>query len=316
MIATCGQHHEHSFNQSGKAIGLAPGNYGGRWELCAAQQRHVDQERDIMEHQVEVVTPGSTAPSVTPIQPTQNFGIHDWSLQPSVNVTGNVSTTATLMPVAPNRVIMLHGEQGVGKDTVADYLVDKHGFVKLAFADRLRAMVLQDNRFVAFELSEHMVDQIQKSGKTSYTEVRGLRLAEAVAKYGWDEAKRRYPEIRRAHGDVANQIVRPWFGDRYFTDVVLEALIADRSRNYVIPDLRREQEWLGVLAAMGREQTQCWWISRPDNPIAHDLGIKEFETWHPPRYYPLVNGHDLPELHEKIDIAMTGGGFASLEIVA
>jgi len=38
-------------------------------------------------------------------------------------------------------LIALTGAKGAGKDTVADYLVDRHGYTRLAFADALRAEV-------------------------------------------------------------------------------------------------------------------------------------------------------------------------------
>ncbi len=38
-------------------------------------------------------------------------------------------------------IIALSGAKGAGKDTVADYLVDRHGYAKLAFADALRTEI-------------------------------------------------------------------------------------------------------------------------------------------------------------------------------
>lgn len=37
-----------------------------------------------------------------------------------------------------HRIVGLHGLPGVGKDTIADYLCEHHGFFRIAFADRLK----------------------------------------------------------------------------------------------------------------------------------------------------------------------------------
>src|SRR5687768_3384285 len=41
------------------------------------------------------------------------------------------------------RIIGITGRAGSGKDTVADYLVERHGFVKIAFADPIKQMLRQ-----------------------------------------------------------------------------------------------------------------------------------------------------------------------------
>jgi hypothetical protein len=38
-------------------------------------------------------------------------------------------------------IIALSGRMGVGKDTIADYLVSNYGFVKIAFADSLKRVI-------------------------------------------------------------------------------------------------------------------------------------------------------------------------------
>lgn len=85
-------------------------------------------------------------------------------------------------------LIGLTGYAGSGKDTVARMLAEDHGFARYAFADPLRAVLLDVNPWI--------------SGNA--------RLADLVRWHGWDRAKREYHEVRRlmqAHGEAVRQHV-------------------------------------------------------------------------------------------------------------
>lgn len=66
------------------------------------------------------------------------------------------------------------GAKRSGKDTLAELLVARHGFVRLAYADSLKLFLLAVNPLVG----------------------RGMRLSDVVDLIGWDAAKER-PEVRR-----------------------------------------------------------------------------------------------------------------------
>lgn len=75
-------------------------------------------------------------------------------------------------------LIGLSGYAQTGKDTVADFLVRDHGFTRVAFADKLKAVAYDLNPFIC--------------GGPG-----GMRRLQAeVNDFGWDAAKQR-PEIRR-----------------------------------------------------------------------------------------------------------------------
>lgn len=71
------------------------------------------------------------------------------------------------------RDIALAGPAGVGKDTVAQVLVEQHGYVRVAFADALKDVLEHANPLIG-----------------------NNRLCDFVYGLGWDAAKRN-PEVRR-----------------------------------------------------------------------------------------------------------------------
>jgi hypothetical protein len=77
------------------------------------------------------------------------------------------------------RNIGIIGKARSGKDTAAQHLVAEHGFMRLAFADPLKAMALNTNPYVP----------------TGYGVT--VRLQTLIADVGWEYAKDNYPEVRR-----------------------------------------------------------------------------------------------------------------------
>lgn len=71
------------------------------------------------------------------------------------------------------------GRARSGKDTAAAFLVQKHAYTRLAFADPLKAMALSVDPFIP----------------TGYGVT--VRLQSLVADVGWEYAKDRFPEVRR-----------------------------------------------------------------------------------------------------------------------
>ncbi|QDQ12460.1 hypothetical protein FH965_19435 [Streptomyces spectabilis] len=75
------------------------------------------------------------------------------------------------------------GRAGSGKDTVAARLVQRHAFVRVAFADPLKESAMR-------------LDPIIGAEGTSYGAL-PIHLSDVVKRYGWDRAKNSYPEVRR-----------------------------------------------------------------------------------------------------------------------
>lgn len=151
------------------------------------------------------------------------------------------------------RNIALCGKARSGKDTVAAYLVAEHGYTRLAFADPLKDMALELNPFVAYVAGEQ------------------FRLAYLVERYGWDNAKDMFPEIRRVLQHMGQGVRQR---DRSFW---IRALLRDAVQvpgPTVVTDVRYPNE----LAAMQRAGFEPVRISRPGAGLSGAAGQHDSET--------------------------------------
>lgn len=126
-----------------------------------------------------------------------------------------------------NVAIGLTGYAGSGKDTTADYLVERYGFVRVAFADKLKEFAL-----------------------ASVPAVR-----ENVQEVGWHESKQR-PWIRELLQDIGTA-ARDTFGDDFW---IRQVEIPDAER-VVFTDVRypNEAEFVRNLAPV----SEVVWVQRP-----------------------------------------------------
>jgi len=80
--------------------------------------------------------------------------------------------------------LAVYGYARSGKDTIAEYLIENYGYVKIAFADPLRATMAAMNPIVDATVLDD----------GTYVP---FRYSDALAKHGYEAAKDLYPEIRR-----------------------------------------------------------------------------------------------------------------------
>jgi len=142
-----------------------------------------------------------------------------------------------LRVTGPQPLIGISGRKRAGKDTLASFLVNDHGFKRLAFADALKAIVAELNPI------------IEAFNTEAYGEAREWRLGEELRHCktdtdptGWEHAKA-MPEVRRllqAHG-VA---VRNHIGDNVWVDALMRKaswLLAE-GQPLVVTDVRFPNE--------------------------------------------------------------------------
>ncbi|AWY07629.1 deoxynucleoside monophosphate kinase [Streptomyces phage Yosif] len=132
----------------------------------------------------------------------------------------------------PTLLIGLSGYAGSGKDEAAASLV-AGGWRRDAFADRLRRCLYALNPFIP-----------------TYPDVGLVRLANLVDAYGWDRAKREFPEIRSLLQRYGTEAGREILGENIWVD----ALFADfepEAEALVITDVRFPNEAQRVSEAGG-----------------------------------------------------------------
>lgn len=123
------------------------------------------------------------------------------------------------------RLIGLSGFAGSGKDTLAQMLVEDHGFKRFAFADALKSMLYSVN---------------PKLGD-------GFTLKQTVDALGWDDAKQ-FPEVRQLLQRLGTAVcdVQPLF----WVDVTMVQVDA-WSGPAVVTDVRLVQEPAAFAARNG-----------------------------------------------------------------
>lgn len=173
--------------------------------------------------------------------------------------------------------IGVHGYAGSGKDSFADSLVENYGFVKVAFADPLRDILIDTNPMLMVE-----------DGRPVY-------LADVVATLGWNEAKALYPDVRRMMVALG-QSARGRLHARIWLDQALRA--ADGHDRVVFSDVRQLNE-AQVLAYTGTELVH---VIRPGVGPANEDEAKGL----PPSLFRYVinNDQDLTALRAKADIVI------------
>lgn len=136
------------------------------------------------------------------------------------------------------RLIGLGGALRAGKDTVADYLVEHHGFTKVGMSDPLlKAMMKLDP----------IID-------ARY----GDRFSDVINDHGYTQAKSFYPEVRRLLQVFGTEVSRDLFGEDVWVDAMKRTVLASGDK-VVVSGIRFPNEVKAIESLGG----QTWWVSRP-----------------------------------------------------
>jgi hypothetical protein len=141
--------------------------------------------------------------------------------------------------------IGLSGWARSGKDTVADYLVENHGYTRISFADPMRDALLALDPPVPY--MGHY-----------------LRLSTVIRFRGWEEAKILVPEIRELLQRFGTEVGRNMFGQNFWVNQAIEK--ASRYDKVVFSDCRYTNEADAIRDNGG----VVWRISRPEVSAVND----------------------------------------------
>lgn len=139
-------------------------------------------------------------------------------------------------------IIGLSGYAQSGKDTVANILVEKYGFIRIAFADPIRELLYEMDPPVPMGVSseKHTV------GLQNYVDI-----------YGWDEAKQN-PIVRSMLQNLGVG-ARKVFGEDFWIEQALRNVNSEDK--FVVTDVRFPNE---ADAIRDYEDSQVWRIKRPN----------------------------------------------------
>lgn len=133
-----------------------------------------------------------------------------------------------------SRILGLSGYARTGKDTVAQTLVNKYGYTRLAFGDAVRDGVYAMNPIVDFRIST----SDGRYGETSY-----LRVRDIVDAHGWDYAKDNYIEVRELLQRYGTEAGRNIHGMECWTSILDNIIASNPGKKYIITDIRFENEY-------------------------------------------------------------------------
>lgn len=144
-------------------------------------------------------------------------------------------------------LIALTGQQRAGKDSVADRLVERHGFTKISFAAPLKRILRAQDPILGFH---------------PYEPGRLVRLSEALANETEDVIKQTFPEYRRLLEKLGTEGIRAIDDEFWVRAAIAEAEAIGGP--CVFPDARFQNEVDAIRDAAGWElYAEAWHIVRP-----------------------------------------------------
>jgi hypothetical protein len=137
-------------------------------------------------------------------------------------------------------IIGLSGYAQSGKDTIANHLVEHHGFTRVAFADPMREAL--------YALNPRIND---------IPELSGVSLQWLVDRMGWDFVKVDSPETRELLQRFGTEVGRKLWGENFWVDKAMDKI--NNLDKVVVTDVRFPNEYDAIKNANG----YMWRVEKP-----------------------------------------------------
>jgi hypothetical protein len=146
-------------------------------------------------------------------------------------------------------LIALTGAARAGKDSVADRLVERHGFTKISFAAPLKRILRAQDPIIGFH---------------PYRKGELVRLSEALANESEDAVKRNFPEYRRLMEHLGTEGIREE-DENFFVDKAFDLIDNWVDGRFVFADGRLPNEIDSVKDAgqFAGNIAEAWHVVRP-----------------------------------------------------
>ncbi len=176
------------------------------------------------------------------------------------------------------KIVGLAGFARTGKDTIADELIDVHGFTKISFASPMRWALEALNPIIRYDLGSY------------------VRLQDVIKIYGWDGYKESPygAEIRALMQRFGTEVGREIFGQDFWIEQAFR--IANQYDKVVFSDVRFINEAEAIKSVGG----EVWRVERPGvgpaNGHKSETELTKYENYD----YIIYNDSDIKTLSWKV----------------
>lgn len=147
-------------------------------------------------------------------------------------------------------IVGLTGKAGSGKDTVADRLVDRHGFTKMSFAGPLKDVLRSIDPILGMD--------VMRPGQL-------ITVTQALEACGGEEGvKKVYPAYRKYLQKLGTEGIRKYDEDFWINCALTELSKLDRNARVVFTDCRFPNEADVFHYALPRDTAELWMVDRPE----------------------------------------------------